>query len=211
MNSAYTSRWLAALTADAVPSAPECAAESDAVWDDELARRVFHEPGNFMALYEKFYDRILNYLYRRTMNLEDAEDLTSRTFLQAFESLRSREQRVHFKPWLYQIATNAHVTQVRKICRFTKRMADVAKLRFMSPPRNPAEVVSDEADGETLRAALLSLPEKYRIPLILRYDEGLSYNDIAAILGLEPTSARTRVARGLRLLEHALPPELKKQ
>jgi RNA polymerase sigma-70 factor, ECF subfamily len=175
-------------------------ADADTLWDNELARRVFHDPENFIRLYENYYERILNYLYRRTMNLDEAQDLTSRTFLQAFNALRAREQRLAFRPWLYRIATNAHTSHVRGLCRWAARVREAGMQQLRRRILTPGQTALAREESDAVREALLRLPEKYRVPVVLRYDEELSIEEIAVILRLTSTGARTRIARGLTLL-----------
>lgn len=186
-------------------TAVECAQDtSETLWDNELARRVHGDPDQFITLYERYYERILNYLYRRTFNLEEAQDLTARTFLQAFEALRRREQRLLFRPWLYRIATNVHTSHVRRLCRWAARVTDVGRRELQRVVGTPRDLATSGENAEAVRSALNSLPEKYRVPLILRFDEELSHAEIAAILQLTETGTRSRVARALQLLGHKL-------
>ena len=180
---------------------PEAPGDSDAMWENELARRVRHEPDVFLALYDRYYERILSYLYRRTMNLEEAQDLTSQTFLQAFEALRTREQRVFFRAWIYRIATNLHTSHVRRLCRWACRVSELGMGELRRMVRTPRDHASIRQDSEVIRIALNALSEEYRIPLILRFDEELGTLEIASILNLTESGVRTRIARALRLLQ----------
>ena len=74
----------------------------------ELVLRAKTDPAAFGELYEAHYSAILNYLYRRTLSVADAEELTSDTFFKALQGLAGYEPReaVRFRSWLYRIATN---------------------------------------------------------------------------------------------------------
>lgn len=182
----------------------ECAGHDDNMWENELARRVFRDPEIFMTLYEQYYERILNYLYRRTMNLDEAQDLTSLTFVRAFDSLRSREQRLPFRPWLYRIATNTHISHVRRALGWAARVTDLGMAHVRKIVATPRELADAGEAARLVRKALNRLPEKFRVPVILRYDEELSYDEIAFALGMKAASIRSRVARGLKLLEREI-------
>lgn len=185
------------------------AEHSDAIWENELARRVHRDPETFMKLYEQYYERILNYLYRRTMNLDEAQDLTSLTFIQALDALRSREQRVAFRPWLYRIATNAHISHLRRMIGWAARVKELWLAHARSSVRTPRDLFDADERATCVRNALQRLPEKFRVPLILRFDEELSYDEIAFTLGMKAASARSRVARGLKLLQERMQRELR--
>lgn len=206
MTAALTQRLLIAIQcAEPANGTDDCAgATEEIMWENELARRVHGEPDVFMHLYEKYYDRILSFLYRRTSSLEEAQDLTSRTFTQALESLRSREQRLAFRPWLYRIAMNAHSTQLRGVGRWAARVRDIAWFRLRSVVLTPREHSQQREATVAVREALKRLPENYRTPLLLRFEEELSYDEIAQVLGIAPGSARSRVSRGLKLLEESI-------
>ena len=206
---AMADRLLAALRAAESGDVPDLAAEAreQAMWENELARRVHSDPGSFLPLYEHYYDRIYGFLYRRTMDADEAQDLTSRVFLQAYESLCRREQRVALRPWLYSIAANLHVSHVRRLCRWAARVRDAAWLHLRPPPASPREQSEQRQQRCRVRAALARLPRGYRTVLMLRYDEELPTDEIAASLGLTPAGVRTRIARGLAMLEKSLGPE----
>jgi RNA polymerase sigma factor (sigma-70 family) len=72
-----------------------------------LIRRAKEDPEAFGVLYERYVDKIYNYIYYRTGNVHDAEDLTSRVFFRALRNLeRYEDQGVPFSAWLYRIAHN---------------------------------------------------------------------------------------------------------
>lgn len=168
-----------------------------------IAAGVPDDSSRFALLYERYYPRILNYLYRRTMNRELAEDLTSRTFLQAFDSLRSRRQEVWVCPWLYRIATNVHVSHMRSLGALRERLAEMGRhwMSFLSHERRPDTQMSDKEQSALVRTCLMSLPEKYRGVLLLRYDEELSYEEIGHVLGRPAPTVRKQLERGLQMLE----------
>ncbi len=74
--------------------------------ESELVERAKSNPEAFGEIYELYYSRILNYIYRRVMDIETAEDLTSKTFFNALHALPNYRQRSSFRAWLYRIATN---------------------------------------------------------------------------------------------------------
>lgn len=173
--------------------------------ESEIAAAVFEDPEQFLQLYHAYYNRILSYLYRRTADCEAALDLTSRTFLAAFESLRShRYGDLKVKPWLYRLATNAHLDQCRAGRRWMLRMPLLD--RWMASVSVPLPDVSlkQQSEADVVRCAIQQLPEAYRSPLMLRYYEDLSFRDLAQTLGMGEATARSRVHRGLRLLKHEL-------
>ena len=175
-------------------------------WREEetrIAARVPGNPSEFEIIYDRYYARILNYLYRRTMDRDLAEDLTSRTFMQAFDALQRECRQVWVCPWLYRIATNVHVSHLRSLKCLRERIADIGRhwMSFGGRELRPDHAARSREETARVRECLASMPEKYRAALILRYDEELAYREIGEVLGLTPATIRKRIERGLRILE----------
>ena len=194
--------WSAHASADQpIGHVQEQAVESS-LPDQELAAAVITDPEAFLPLFQRYYPRILNYLYRRTMQLELAEDLTSKTFLAAYEDLRRTKRSLNFRPWIYRIATNVHLSHTRRRQRWLKRIMEIG--RQFKTTESPSHNSVEHEEMALVRRELVALPEKYRSVLILRYDESFSYEEIVESLGISPTAARTRVSRGLAMLKKRL-------
>lgn len=193
--------WLFASTACADASGQQM----DFAAEAETAASVYHDAQRFLELYHAYYNRILNYLYRRTADRELALDLTSQVFTSAFEALRRKEHRkLRLRPWLYRLATNAHLDHCRAARRWNLRLP-VLGWHFTNQHRSlPDERLIQLSDAEAIRLALLRLPEASRAPMILRYYEEMSYAEISQVLQIRETSARSRVKRGLDQLKRQL-------
>jgi len=178
--------------------------QEDLASEADLAARVHQDPDQFLVLYENYYERILNYLYRKTGDRDTAEDLTSQTFLSAFEYLSAARRRVNFRPWIYTIATNACRSHGRRGRRWTQRIPILGRMRLADSFRDARDDADRNDLAKAARFLLFHLPGKYRDALILRFDEELSYAEIAEILGLSQVGARTRVMRGLQRLRKGL-------
>ncbi len=173
-------------------------------FEADLAARVHEDPEQFLVLYERYYERILSFLYRKTGDRDTAEDLTSETFLSAFEDLSGARRRVNFRPWIYTIATNAWRLHARRGRRWLQRIPLLGRMRLEREVGDGKDEAGRNDLAVAARSHLLRLPERYREALILRFDEELSYAEIAEILGISSVGARTRVMRGLRLLRKGL-------
>ena len=105
------------------------AADADgSVGDAELIERAKTDPEAFGRLFEAYYDRIITYTYRCSLNLAVAEDLTSNTFFKALRGLPKYRHRVSFLAWLYRIAAN----EVRMHWRSESRRRTTAHNRALS-------------------------------------------------------------------------------
>lgn len=199
--------WLAACAAELADDRARADEE-----ERELAREVARRPERFQELYGRYYERILNFFYRRVRERSLAEDLTSQVFLAAFEYLTAAERELHFRPWLYRVATNAWLTHERRRQRWGERLLDeVGRWLGMRPVPLPGEDLSERERAEWLRRTVMTLPTLYREPLLLRCDEELSDEEIGAALGLKPGGVRSRISRGLALLRRRARPLLNEE
>jgi len=127
---------------------------------------------------------VLNYIYRRTLDVALAEELTSNTFFNALRALGRYENRGKFLAWLYRIAGN----EIRLNWRARRKhhedearwRAELDRLRFATDPAIASEEVEEQArQFARLHEALGRLPERYQTILALRYFESLSCEEVA--------------------------------
>jgi RNA polymerase sigma-70 factor (ECF subfamily) len=174
----------------------------------ELVRCAQRDPAAFGVLYEAHYESILNYLYRRTLSITLAEELTSNTFFKALRGLHEFRPRpsIPFRAWLYRIATN----EARMYWRGRKaggqtlplsNEEDLPRITFVWPEAESPEAVREKQKQYAIvYQALGRLPEPYQSALTLRYFEGLRHEEIAGILGKRPGTIKSLVHRGLAKL-----------
>jgi RNA polymerase sigma-70 factor (ECF subfamily) len=144
----------------------------------------------FTQLFEQYHAPILNYLHRMVGDRAQAEDLTQDTFLKAYNALPGTRPDLAFKPWLYRIATNTAISQLR-------RRKIVQWIPFM-----PGH---DHAGGEAvertvtrrqdIQQTLEKLPSHYAAVLLLRHYQGLSLAETAQALGVTENAAKLRLFR----------------
>ena len=139
----------------------------------------------------------------------DAEDLAAETFARAYAAMREyppeRIRQLRLRPWLVTIALNLWRNRLRAAAR---RPAPVP-LDAADPPDAAAgpEQRALAADGQRDLAHLLAgLPEDQRVPVVLRHVVGLTYDEIAEVLGCPVGTAKSHVSRGLRALRALLAP-----
>ncbi len=191
-------QWLQKLVLPLTSDTPEV---DPRVQERDLARAVANDPESFQLLYARYYERILNFFYRRVRERALAEDLTSQTFLAALEYLSRSERDVNFAPWLYRVATNAWLSHERRQRRWGERFwGEVGRLLHSPPATSFHEQISEAEQIEQVRLFILKLPEKDREPLLLRYFEGLEIGEIAEVLGVTPVALRSRISRAMQML-----------
>jgi RNA polymerase sigma-70 factor (ECF subfamily) len=158
----------------------------------------------FSVLIERYWDRLYRWLCRLTRDGPAAEDITQETFLKAFAAVNSFRAGSNFRAWLFRIAHNNFVNQ-RRAARNSRRplVPEVAE-----DPRGPVgETLSREA-VRLIAEAVAKLPSDFRGALVLRVEEGLSFRDIAEVMGITEETARWRVFKARQKLMAVLAPDL---
>jgi RNA polymerase sigma-70 factor (ECF subfamily) len=159
----------------------------------------------FDALVDLYADRIYRFV-RSRVAASDAEDVTQRVFVRMIEGLPRYEERgVPFGAWLFRIARNTIVDDVRE--RRDDVPLDVA-IGHEHPAPGPAEFVASAAGNAAVRVALAYLPADQRDVLALRFFGDLSTREIAAALGKPEGSVRVLQFRALRAMRRRLEPRM---
>jgi len=176
--------------------------------DEELAERAgLGDKGAFDRLVTQYWKRIYGYAFMMLRSREDAEDVAQETFLKAFRGRERFEKGRPFAPWLYRIATNTCVDEVRSRKKDIARSVDieVAARGDDTPP----EVYEREETRQLVREAILELPETYSQVVYLRYAAGMSYREIGAALAITEAAVEMRLFRGKRMMRSLLRRSLK--
>jgi len=148
--------------------------------------------------------RVYRLAYRLTGNPHDAADLTQDVFVRVFRSLSTYSPGT-FEGWLHRITTNLFLDQVRRKQRIRfDALAEDAGERLASREPGPAQVYDDTHLDDDVQRALDALPPDFRAAVVLCDIEGLSYEEIAATLGIKLGTVRSRIHRGRAQLRAAL-------
>ena len=147
--------------------------------------------------------RVYRLAYRLTGNPHDAEDLTQDVFVRVFRSLADYTPGT-FEGWLHRITTNLFLDMVRRRARirFDALPEDTERLPGTSP--SPEQVYDERHFDDDVQRALDALPPDFRAAVVLCDIEGLSYEEIAATLGIKLGTVRSRIHRGRVQLRAAL-------
>jgi RNA polymerase sigma factor (sigma-70 family) len=176
--------------------------------DVELMTKVANGDGEAFAELVKRYTRMLyNVAYR--YNASAAEDLVQETFLRAFQHARTFSGRSKVSSWLYRICVNVCLTHQSRANGQTTDIDQVNEAELLVREDERPEVMAQR--GETWRAledGLRALPSQQRMVFILRELQGLSYGEIADVLGMNEQAARTNLCRAKRRLQLWLDPLL---
>ncbi|MBH27970.1 MAG: RNA polymerase subunit sigma-24 [Chloroflexi bacterium] len=150
--------------------------------DAILVENAQRNPEEFGVIYERYVHKIYTYIYYRTGNVHDAEDLTTTVFMQAMNHLpRYTNRGLPFSAWLYRIAHNL----VSNWYRDQKRREDAnieSKKLTSNPKDNPDSVTVTNEETEMLLEAIRSLPADRQELLILKFVERLSNKEIGKMM-----------------------------
>ena len=148
--------------------------------------------------------RVYRLAYRLTGNPHDAEDLTQEVFVRVFRSLASYTPGT-FEGWLHRITTNLFLDSARRRQRIRfEGLGQDAEGRLAGGDPSPAQAFDERHLDGDIQAALRDLPPEYRAAVVLCDIEGLSYEEIAATLGVKLGTVRSRIHRGRAQLRTAL-------
>src|SRR6266487_3655177 len=164
---------------------------------------------DFGMLYEKFKRPVHSYIYRLLGSHDDADDLTQEVFMRAYVAWNDLYDRDNLSPWLYRIATNLCVDQLRRRKRISwwplmrRNQAgehlDGAGEEDLSYLPSDNGGIPEIAEREHIRLALANMPPDYAIVLVLSAAQGMPYQEIGTIVGISPNAAATRISRAKRM------------
>src|SRR5947208_10769594 len=175
--------------------------------DDPALRERFER--DVLPLLPSLYGAAL----RMTRNPADAEDLVQETYLRAFRGFAGFQEGTNLKAWLYRILTNSFINTYRKKQREPQTVEGpddldewylFDRLGARNVEGSAEEEVLDRIPDADVKAALESLPENFRLPVLLADVEGFSYKEIAEILEIPIGTVMSRLHRGRKALQKRL-------
>ena len=184
--------------------------EEGHVPDEALARLVQQgDTERFGDLVARYEPKLLRYGHKFLSGREDIQDIVQDVFLKAYTNIRGFDPTRSFSSWIYRIAHNAFVNQLRSQGKAPYLLGDADALIAHPSYEEPAIAEHDVAlIREAVQTGLDELPQTYREVLILYYLEELSYKDIADVLQVPVGTVGIRLSRGKELLKRGLPAHL---
>jgi len=173
--------------------------------DEVLVNMMLQGDKNaFCELIKRYEKQIYSLAYRLTNNPEDAKDLAQEAFTKIYLVLEKYDPSRPFFPWMYKVANNIIYSHLRSQKNKNNEIS-LDKVIDFSPlipdkDNHPEEYSTTKETQRLVQQALAELPEKYRVPLVLKYLEDLSYKSIGEVLDLPVTTIETRLYRGKALL-----------
>ena len=180
--------------------------------DEELVRcHLLGDEAAFPQLVHRYIRPLYNLAQRSTGNAMEAENIVQETFTRACVALSRGHAPDAFRPWLFTIAVNLCRNRARRARRealasphASAEEPGSALERLPDPTPGPLEALLAAEDREALERAVAALPLPYREAVILRYVEGLSYDELAQVLDLPVNTVRSHLHRAKERLRLAL-------
>jgi RNA polymerase sigma-70 factor (ECF subfamily) len=149
----------------------------------------------FEELVTGYQHRVFGVALRMLGSRAEAEDVAQETFLRAHRALADFRGEARLGTWLYAIASRLCLNRLASGARRHERHDEAALLRLPAAGGDAAAALERSELEATLHSAIAGLPEERRIVVVLRDLEGLAYEEIAEILGLELNTVRSRLHR----------------
>lgn len=168
----------------------------------------------------KYQDRVYNTILKICQNRDDAAELTQDTFVKVLESIQTFSGRSSFYTWLFRVAVNLTLNHCRRRFKASTASLDAANERLekekerlvslLADPNgpDPAEIVQQKELAQIVVNLIGQLPQDFRVVLVLRDIEQMSYAHIAEVLEIEIGTVKSRLSRARTLLRDLLEPVL---
>ncbi|HEX4276912.1 MAG TPA: sigma-70 family RNA polymerase sigma factor [Bryobacteraceae bacterium] len=161
------------------------------------------DPDGFRSLFEKYKDMVYSVALRYSGDPAIAQDIAQDTFLKLFSTVGSFRGDSNFDSWLYRLVVNSCFDLKRKTRRLTPLLDEVLSV-LRTPDLSALDEVLRSELSTHVRAVVDSLAPDQRMVIVLRYTQGLSYDEIAAILGCAPGTIASRLNRAHKVLARRL-------
>ena len=172
----------------------------------------------FAELVEKYRQPVMNFIYRTLPDAAEAEDLAQVVFLQVFKSAHRYEPSAKFTTWLFTIARNLCLNELRRRSRHPASSLDAPHPEHDEEPQrqyedvktcSPTDALLHGELTEKIAQAVAELPESQRTALLLFREEELSYDEIGGILGCSLSATKSLIHRARETLKQQLKPYLR--
>ncbi len=170
------------------------------LWNKRSKREAFERAAR------EIFPNVFSTALRLTRDRDEAEDLTQEALVRAYEAYDRFDGR-NFKAWMLRIVTNLYINKYRSEQRapgLDSLEATAAAEYIPADSGDPRGELFDGLMSEQVEEALKSLPEEYKVSVLLCDVEGMTYEDIATMLNVPIGTVRSRIARGRALLRSKL-------
>ena len=187
--------------------------------DEDLMARVAEDDERaFTELVRRFQGRVTNLIARVLNDRESSDDLAQEVFVRVFVHRRNYRRGSKFTTWLFTIAANLAKNEIRRRVRkrnwfsldALQEMLNDSAIQLADPTEGQEPALQRAQLQEAIGRAVATVPEKYRVALVLRDIEGFAYEEIGQMLRIPGGTVRSRINRARGMLRRKLRPLLRK-
>ena len=172
------------------------------IYSDEQLMSLFQggDENAFIELVNRYKDKLINFIFNYLGDLESSEDVVQETMIKLYQKKHYYKEIAKFSTWLYTIAKNLANTELRKrkqrkttlLSQFSK---DDKTYELPSNDPEPGQEIQTDIVNKIIRNAVDQLSEKFKIVIVLRDIQGLSYEDISEIINVPIGTVKSRINR----------------
>ena len=172
------------------------------IYSDEQLMSLFQEGDEnaYIELVNRYKDKLINFIFNYLGDLESSEDVVQETMIKLYQKKHYYKEIAKFSTWLYTIAKNLANTELRKrkqrkttlLSQFSK---DDKTYELPSNDPEPGHEIQTDVVNKIIRDAVDQLSEKFKIVIVLRDIQGLSYEDISEIINVPIGTVKSRINR----------------
>ena len=157
----------------------------------------------FNLIVDQWKDKIHRFAYRFLMDSDDANEITQKTFIKAYQKIDTLDEPGKFSPWIYRVANNLCIDELRRSGR--NRMDSVADWsEHESESKSPHKHLEKNELSELLQKALMTLPDEQRVVVVMKQYEGFTFREISEILQQPENTIKSRMYYGLKSMRNTL-------
>ena len=172
------------------------------IYSDEQLMSLFQggDENAYIELVDRYKDKLINFIFNYLGDLESSEDVVQETMIKLYQKKHYYKEIAKFSTWLYTIAKNLANTELRKrkqrkttlLSQFSK---DDKTYELASNDPEPGHEIQTDIVNKIIRDAVDQLSEKFKIVIVLRDIQGLSYEDISEIINVPIGTVKSRINR----------------
>ena len=176
--------------------------ENKFIYSDEQLMSLFQggDENAYIELVNRYKDKLINFIFNYLGDLESSEDVVQETMIKLYQKKHYYKEIAKFSTWLYTIAKNLANTELRKrkqrkttlLSQFSK---DDKTYELPSNDPEPGQEIQTDIVNKIIRDAVDQLSEKFKIVIVLRDIQGLSYEDISEIINVPIGTVKSRINR----------------
>lgn len=169
-----------------------------------LVKRV--QSGDYTAfnlIVNQWKDKIHRFAYRFLMDTDDANEVTQKTFIKAYQNLETLDEPGKFSPWIYKVANNLCLDELKRAGRKKTESLHIWTEQAIEN-QTPYKNLETKELSHLLQKALMLLPDAQRSVVIMKQYEGLTFREIAEILEQPENTVKSRMYYGLKTMRTTL-------